>query len=234
MFSFFICSVYGQSGKIISIPTYKTYKNELDTNLFFKWKYALVKQINLKDLQTSKDTFHFRFWTDIQAIDIWTSDYKKYSGTVTNYAQRYDDKLLKKGIYKVAKLYSNQIVLDSTKAKQLFIIIEKLSIVDIPSDDKIKGWGQGFDGVEYLIENSTPMQYDFKTYWTPRIFVDSLKEAKQIQALVDFLYKDFKMYNYYDKLKLPEGSYQRNGVQGITIIGKSLDVTEAITITDLL
>jgi hypothetical protein len=68
-----------------------------------------------------------------------------------------------------------------------------------------------------LIETSTPKQYDFKTYWTPRIFADTLKEAKQIQTFVDFLYKDFKIYDYYKKLKLPEGSYQRNGVQGIEI-----------------
>jgi hypothetical protein len=231
---FFSSSVYGQEEKIINIPTYKNYKNEIDTTPWFKWKYDLAKQINLKDLQTSTDTFHFRFWTDIQAVDIWTIDYNSYFGMITNYAQRYDDKLLLKGIHKIGKIYSNQIILDSTKARQLFNAINKPSIVGIPTDDKINGWRQGFDGEEFLIETSTPKQYKFKTYWTPRIFTDSLKEAKQIQTFVDYLYSDFKIYNYYQKLKLPNGSYQRNGIQGIEIKTTNQYVPGATKVTDLL
>lgn len=214
---FFIRPVYGQTEKVVTIPTYKNNKNEVDTSLWFKWKFDLAKQINLKDLQTSTDTFHFRFWTDTQAIDLWTVDHSLYFGLVTNYAQRYDDKLLRKGIYKIGKIYSNQVTLDSSKARQLFNIIDRLSIFNIPSDEKISGWGQGFDGEEFLIETSSPKEYSFKTYWTPRIFADSLKEAMQIQKFVDYLYSEFKIYNYYQKLKLPEGSYQRNGIQGIQI-----------------
>ena len=232
--TFFICSVYGQTLKVVTIPTYKNYKNEVDTTLWFKWKYDLAQQINLKNLQTSTDTFHFRFWTDIQAIDLWTIDHNSYFGVVTNYAQRYDDKLLRKGVYKVGKVYSNQVFLDSSRAKLLFNTIDKLSIVAIPTDDKIKGWQQGFDGEEFLIETSTPNQYDFKTYWTPRIFADTLKEAKQIQTFVDFLYNDFKIYDYYKKLKLPEGSYQRNGIQGVEIKTTNLYVPGATKVTDLL
>ena len=80
---------------------------------------------------------------------------------MTNYAQRYDDKLLRKGIYKIGKVYSNQVTLDSSKAKQLFNMIDKFSIVDIPPDDKISGWQQGFDGEEFLIEISTPKHIRF-------------------------------------------------------------------------
>jgi len=232
--TFFISSVYGQTEKAVTIPTYKNYKNEIDTSLWFKWKNDLAKQINLKNLQASTDTFHFRFWTDIQAIDIWTIDHSLYFGMVTNYAQRYDDKLLRKGIYKIGKVYSNQITLDSSKARRLFNTIDKLSIVAIPTDDKINGWRQGFDGEEFLIETSTPTQYDFKTYWTPRIFADTLKEAKQIQTLVDYFYTDLKIYNYYQKLKLPEGSYQRNGIQGIEIKTPNQYIPGATKVTDLL
>jgi hypothetical protein len=229
-----VMSAHGQMEKIISIPTFKNNKNELDTSLWFKWKYELTKQINLKNLQISTETFHFRFWTDAQALDIWTVDNKTYFGTVTNYAQRYDNKLLRKGVYKIDKVFTNQISLDTTKARELFILIDTLSILSIPTDEKITGWQQGFDGEEFLIETSTPTHYNFKTYWAPRIFVDSLNEAKRIQRLVDFLYNDFKLYDYYQKLKLPAGSYQRNGIQGIQIKTANQDNFGATTITDLL
>jgi len=227
-------SVFGQTVKTISIPTYVNYKNEIDTTLWYKWKYDLAKQINLKNLQTSTDTFHFRFWTDKQALDIWTSDHKTYFGLLTNYAQRYDDKLLRKNIYKVGKVYSKQSVLSNSKAKSIFNIIHQLSIDTIPSDDKIKGWKQGFDGVEFLIETSTPSRYDFKTYWTPGIFTDSLPEAKQIQAFVDYLQNDFKIYDYYKALRLPSGRYKINGVEGIEIGNGSPGNIRVITIIDLL
>ena len=227
-------SAYGQTEKVITIPTFKNYKNELDTTLWFKWKYELTQKINLQNLQTSTDTFRFRFWTDIQALDIWTVDNKIYFGLVTNYAQRYDNKLLPKGTYQIDKVFSNQITIDTSKARKLYNLIDKLSIVSIPTDDKIKGWQQGFDGEEFLIETSTPTHYNFKTYWTPRIFADSLNEAKRIQTFVDFLYKDFKLYDYYQKLKLPEGSYRRNGIQGIQIKTTKQEIFGARSITDLL
>ena len=227
-------AVYGQTEKVVRIPTTMNYKNEVDTTLWYKWKHDLIKQINLKDLLISKDTFHFRFWTDVQALDIWTIDYTSYFGMLTNYAQRYDDKLLRKGIYTISNIYYNQIKLDTSKARELFNIIDALSIVSIPTDDKVNGWKQGFDGEEYLIETSTPKQYDFKTYWTPRAFEDSVKEAKQIQAFVNFLYKDLKFNDYYQKLKFPEGRYQRNGIQGIKIKTINQNTPGARTVIDLL
>jgi len=229
--TFFVCSIYGQTQKIISIPTFTNYKNQVDTTLWFKWKSELIRQVNLKDLKTVKDTFHLRFWTDIQAIDIWTTDHNFYSATITNYAQRYDQKLFRKGVYKVDKVFSNQIALDTSKARQLFSLVDTLRIAFIPTDDKIKGWQQGLDGEEFIIEVSTPTQYDFKTYWSPRVFSDTLIQAKQIQTLVDRLYKDFKIGSYYDKLKLPQGNYKRNGIMGITI-GSNETIETKSLITD--
>ena len=230
----FAAHSYGQTEKRISIPTDTNYKNEVDTTLWYKWKHELIMHIGLKDLQTSTDTFHFRFWTDVQALDLWTNDHKSYFAIVTNYAERYDDKLLRKNVYKIGKVYSNQVVLDSSKAREIFNMIDKLSILTIASDDKITGWGQGFDGVEFLIENFSSKQYEFKTYWTPRMFADSLREAKQIQTFVDYLNNDFKIYEYYQKLALPEGSYKRNGIQGIRIRTTNHIIPGGTKVTDLL
>ncbi len=213
----FINSVYGQTKKVITIPTTINYKNEIDTSLWFKSTYDLVREINLKDLQNSTDTFHFRFWTDSQAVDIWTIDHNSYFGQVTDFACRYNDKLFRKGIYKIDKIYSNQFSIDSAKARQIFDFIDFHSIGAIPTDDKIKGWGQGLDGQEYLIETSTSTTYDFKTYWSPWVFVDSVNEARRIQALAEYLYNDPKINDYHQKLELPKGHYQRSGIPGIKI-----------------
>jgi hypothetical protein len=54
----------------------------------------------------------------------------------------------------------------------------------IPTEDSIKGWERGFDGITYKIEYSTKHYYSFKTYWTPTA-QDSLKEAIQVQSFID-------------------------------------------------
>src|SRR5258706_15004275 len=87
-------SLVGQTNKSISVPTYINYKDQIDTSLWYVSKLELAKQIKIENLQLSADSFHFRLWTDIQAVDIWTNDHVKYFGTITNYAQRYDSKLL--------------------------------------------------------------------------------------------------------------------------------------------
>ncbi len=212
----FTSCVFGQN-KLINIPTYTNYQNQTDTTLWFKWKSLLAEKLALSNLQTSTDLFHFRLWTDIQAIDIWTADHKIYFGTITNYAQRYNRKLFDKGKYEIDKVFSNKIQLDSFEARQIFEIVDTLNILNIPTDNKIKGWQKGFDGTEYIIETSNQRQYDFKTYWTPSMFADTLIEAKEIQTLVDKLFKDFKIASYYDKLKLPERNYEREGIQGVRI-----------------
>jgi hypothetical protein len=189
----------------------------LEANPYFKEKQSLAQKLSLVNLQTSGDTFHFRFWTEEQALDIWTTNHKSYAGQVTNYAQRYSSKLLRQGQYQVDTVFSNRIALDSSQARQIFQALQILAIAAIPSDDAIPGWNQGLDGTEYLIELTQKGQYSFKTYWTPYLFAASLPEAKKIQTLVDTLYQEYNLASYYQSLPTTSGSYKRNGIPGIQI-----------------
>jgi len=67
-------NVYGQS-KHISIPQYKNG----DTTLWFKWQNERDDKLKLPHLISATDNFHFRFWTNGQAVDIWTNDNKQHS-----------------------------------------------------------------------------------------------------------------------------------------------------------
>jgi hypothetical protein len=234
IFLLVVGSAYGQTVREMSIPTYKNIKNEADTSFWFKWKQELVKQIGLKNLLASIDTFYFRIWTNSQAVDIWSIGDNQYSAIVTSFAERYDEKLLTKGINKIAKIYSKQTPVDTARARDLFNILERLSISSIPSDNNIRGWSNGLDGEEYLIETSMLKRYEFKTYWTPRIFADTLNEAKRIQTFIDYLYADFKLYDFSRRLKLPAGSYKKNGISGIDIKPANKNMPGTIRITDLL
>ena len=225
---------YGQIPKKIEIPIYQTSRNKTDTSSWFKDYSKLGQELKLPNLQQANETFYFRFWTHNQAIDIWTFDRVKIFGAVTNFAERYDAKLLKKGQYKIDKVFYKTKNLDSLSAKNIYKAIENLCLTDIPSDEKIKGWSAGLDGVEYLIETATKTNYSFKTYWTPSVFSDTLNEAKRIQKFVDYLFKDLNLWNFGGKLKLSKGTFKTNGIPGVQIKTTNKDNSGARTITDIL
>jgi hypothetical protein len=197
-----IKTVDGQINKRINIP-----KSENgDTTLWYKWQHERGNNLKLQYLLTSTDTFHFRFWTTGQAVDIWTTDYKVYNGLITNHTDSYEYDL-KKQERKPATTFSNQVEIDTISARQVFDLVKAIS--KIPSQDSIRGWGTGLDGISYLFETSTPTTYSFKSYWTPTIQNNSIVEAKQIEAFVEKIYSILNLKLEYDKFfsTLKPGSY---------------------------
>ena len=225
---------YGQISKNIEIPMYQSSNNKSDTSLWFKDYFKLGQDLKLPNLQVTNDSFYFRFWTHYQVIDIWTFDKIKVFGKVTNFAERYDSKLLKKGQFIVDKVFFKSKLMDSSYAKNIYNLITKLNLTVIPSDEKINGWGQGFDGSEYLVETSIKNTYSFKTYWTPSAFADTIIEAKRIQSFIDYLFKDLKLYEFGENPKCSKGTYKTYGIPGMQIEMKTQQTIGARNITDLL
>ncbi len=156
-----------------------------DTAFWYKLQYEKDEKLKLPHLIESTDSFHFRFRTDKQIVEIWTSDGIKFGGLITNYINSYEFYDEEKKKKKTSRLFSNQTDLDTVQARNVFSLTKVIS--EIPTDKSIKGWGQGFDGVEYIFEVVNPLDYCFKTYWTPRAQDSSLIEAKMIQTFVNKL-----------------------------------------------
>lgn len=202
----FICfltvTTYGQS-RYVSIPQNKNG----DTTFWYKRQHEIDDKLKLPHLISATDNFHFRFWTNGQAVDIWTNDNKIFFGLLTNYTDSYEPYNMETKKRKPSTTYSNQVQLDSSSARQSYNLIKAIS--SIPSEDSIKGWGSGCDGISYLFETSTPTYYSFKSYWTPTAQDSNLKEAKQIQQFVDDISALLNLRVEYDKFyaTLKPGSY---------------------------
>lgn len=217
-----------QSVKILDLPDGQP---AIDRNDSTSW-YARVEQLrvslSLPDMQQAKDSFCFRLWTSRQVIDMRSADGKSFEGTVTSFAIKQHPK----NPYNVSNTVSKQVVLTSDITNNIFTFIDTAAIIDIPTDSKIKGWSQGFDGWTIVIETADPRHYSFKTYWTPPVFKDSLAEARKIQGLVDYIFVNQQLNKHYQKLKLPPGKYHHDGIPGIFIPGSF--APPARTLTDLL
>lgn len=213
---FFIKSADGQIKKQINIPIYKNG----DTTLWYKWYHERDDKLKLQHVITSTDSIHFRFWSNGQAIDIWTKDYKEFKGSLTNYADAYESENIKKQKKKPSKTFFNQVSIDTSAARQSFELIK--FIFKLPTDDSIKGWKQGCDGITYLFEISTPTYYAFKNYWTPTAQDSTLIEARQIQTFVDKIAAKLNLHQEYEKFfaSLKPGSYSNGSIVITTILTK--------------
>src|SRR5689334_17387718 len=86
-FAFFLIGhvSFGQT-KNIQIPIYR----DKDTTLWYILTKKNIQKIGLQDLTTTNQRLHFRFWTERQVIDIWTTDNKTFEGKFISYTKEYD------------------------------------------------------------------------------------------------------------------------------------------------
>ena len=216
---FIIQSYFGQVVKHLNIPNPK----KGDTTLFYKSLIDTDNKLAIPYLVNSTEAFHFRLWANRQIIDIWTIDFITFKGLLTNYVKTYESYNMEKQDSKPSETISNQIPVEDSLAKKAFELVK--TIKTIPSQDSIKGWSTGFDGIVYEIETSSPMDYSYKYYWTPSAQDCTLIEAKQIQIFVNKMKSTLNLNNEYEKFfsTLKPGSYWGDGAM---IISKPPPMTE--------
>ncbi|HNL05957.1 MAG TPA: hypothetical protein PKH93_00205 [Chitinophagales bacterium] len=165
---------------------------------------------------TIVNTLHIRFASEIQAIDIWTTDSLTFSGTLTNFTRKFKpDKLGQKPKSAPSKEFYSQISqLDSNTAQKVYQLFKEKAIFDLPPQNSIAGWRSGLDGVTYQIEYAYSNYYFSEIYWTPQIFVHTIEEAKRLSELIQELEKLLNLQNSFENFidLLPKGYYTLEGI----------------------
>ncbi len=195
---------YGQNKKI----NIETYVNG-DTTYWYKYQMQEFNKANLENLIYTKDSLHFRFSSEHQAIEIWTKNYKDFFGTLTNYTRGNTVEKKEK-----EQFFSQKIELNGKRARQIYKLFSENLIFSIPTQDSIKNWESGEDGITYFIELSTPNYYSFKEYWTPSCYEKDIKEAKKLVMIINKLDKLVGMNKSFNNFiySLPKGTYEAGGL----------------------
>lgn len=191
-----------------------------DTAFWYKRNIELQKTLDLKNFEQSTDEFNFRFRNHGQVIEI-SKDSSRYSGIITNFIYH-----TKKANRNEAETLTNKIALSSKQAEQVYNIIGKSKIIDLPTDEKIKNWKQGFDGITYIIEHSDKKTYWLKSYWTPTA-QDSIPEAIIVLDLIKNLSDTLNLQEIYSSFKntLPKkGCYNSGGIANMCYVSNSFEL----------
>jgi hypothetical protein len=200
LFSF----LFGQTKSFNNV----TYSNG-DTSFWYKYQQIVIKQLSLKRIDTSSTTYYFRLWTANQVLDVWQNIDYSLSGQLTTWVTEQTPSNEKD----TDRVQIAKVLLKNDTVKLIQNLIEKTQILKLPTDDSIKGWKQGFDGITYIIESASKTSYDFKTYWTPNAQDSTLQESKIFQAFVDTLFKFSNANNIWTEFQktIPFECYSYSG-----------------------
>jgi len=165
--------------------------------------------IGLCDLAASNDSLHFRFWTDKQAVDIWTNDFIHYEGLLVNYTWSSDHSESESMCILHNFFYSSVKPIDPVKAKEVYQLFSDSLVFEIP-----EGNLTGTDGYGIRIENSSPTNYSERSYFCP-----SYNKEIRDYRMIDYLDKKLdSMFNMEEDWKdfiegLPDGCYHMEGLR---------------------
>lgn len=151
-----------------------------DTSFWYKHQIKQLKKLSLPLLNTSSYQEYYRLWTNKQVIDIWQNSDNTFGGKLTTWTDEYvpiDEQLTSRSF-----IVTKDLSADTIKVIRAFF--QSSNMLSLPTDDSIKGWQHGFDGITYVVEQLSKDNYSFKTYWTPKA-QDSLIEAIQVQSYID-------------------------------------------------
>ncbi|NVJ47341.1 MAG: hypothetical protein HWE07_09445 [Cytophagia bacterium] len=165
----------------LTIAQERTLTVESDTTFWFNWRAELNRELDLQTIDNSTEEYEFRFWDGYKVIRLWESE-DELKSEVIFFLREF--KKRKNSYNHEGRLYYNSQQLSEKTTKTINNIIQDFNILDLPTDNKIKGWTKGLDGVTYIVESSAPSSFSFKSYWTPTSFPE-LKEARFLQYFVE-------------------------------------------------
>jgi hypothetical protein len=169
-FVIFILTITSQ----LTVGQTKTLTADSDTSSY-KFYDSLSSKIGIQPVSKSNDEFTFRFWDGFKVIDLAYNQGQPHL-TIVFFLQQYKKK-------KEGRLYFRRYQLTDETAAEVYLLVKKYGLVDLPTDKLITNWRQGLDGITYITEQSNRTTFSFKSYWTP----DAQNGVKEAGQILDFI-----------------------------------------------
>jgi hypothetical protein len=157
----------------------KVLSADSDTTYCGRYYRKLEREIGLDPTAKIPGDFYFRFWDGRKVIELRRHN-NALTGAVTFFLQQF-----KNG--KEGRLHFKKSKLTDQTTNTIVEFVANYKITDLPSDNQIKGWDNGLDGIIFIVECADKKSYSFKKYWTPMHYQDEIAEARQFVDFADNL-----------------------------------------------
>jgi hypothetical protein len=173
--------------------------------------------LNLEPLADNNNDYSFRLSFNYSAITIYKNGDDTF-GDIIIVAKNEDEYHTKDQLFRL------KVALTKDQAQKALALIDSTAIDTIPSKEYIVGWGQGFDGISYALQQKKSDIHGIKTYWSPKIFPE-LPQAVAIEQFKSELLSIIGYRNVYETFQriIPFDAYSMGGAW---VAGKILPYKE--------
>ncbi|RSK24681.1 hypothetical protein [Hymenobacter metallilatus] len=147
-------------------------------DFWYKYYSELRKRVGAEDIEKSVKSEFFRAWLNEVVLEVWRNE-SKLGGSLIHWVEEY----IPDGEEATDRYFVVKDDLDSLTCVKILHVIDKFRIRKMPSSQYINGWENGFDGIEYIIEDKIKNNYKFKNYWTPSVQVN-VPEADILEKFI--------------------------------------------------
>lgn len=191
IFLFFTLNLFAQQYELTK---------DSDTQYYSKYEKPIIEKLKL--IQPEENKNFFRFSSDKYYLEL-SNESNKYL--------IYADEIWE--TKRTGELFIKQIDLTGKQVDEIKSLIDSLKINTIPSDNQIKDWTFGFDGIIYKFELKKGNKYSYKHYWTPT----SQQRFAESNTINFFVTKIDKIIDYQENSskfskEVPYFTWTRDGV----------------------
>ncbi|UWX60460.1 hypothetical protein N0B40_18965 [Chryseobacterium oranimense] len=183
---------------------------ESDTLHYFKYRKPIIEKLKLIQPEENKNFFRFSSEKYYLELSDESNKYLIYADEI------WDSK-------RTGEVFIKQIDLTEKQVDEIKKLITFLKINEIPSDNQIKDWVFGYDGITYEFELKEGNKYSYKHYWTPTS-QQKFTESNTINFFVTKIDEiiDYQNNNRKFVKEVPYFTWTRDGVSwnAVTIINK--------------
>lgn len=162
-----------------------------------KYIVGMQKKIGLQDGNNVKEKDYFRIWVGGVVVEVWRGD-SITIGQLTHWVEEY----VPYGEEETGRYFVIKEDLDSVASVEIYSIISKCNLRQMPSSQFVANWKNGLDGIEYIVEDKLEGSYKLKNYWTP----SAQKGVYEADVLENFTKELFVIINETERRKYFEMS----------------------------
>lgn len=199
IFTFCTGNIFAQENKKYELT------KDSDTLYYYKYEKPIIKKLKL--IQPEEKKNFFRFSSDKYYLEL--------SGDSNKYVMYVDEVWKDK---KTGQIFIKEFDLTEEQVNEIKNLITSSKVNKIPSDNQIKNWIWGFDGITYKFELKDGDTYSYKHYWTPT----SQQKFIESNTINYFIIKIDEIINYQENKKkftkeIPYFNWTKDGVSWIAI-----------------
>lgn len=202
VFSFFSLNFFAQQYELTK---------DSDTLYYYKYEKPIIEKLKLIKPKENKDFFRFSSYKYYLELSSESNKYLMYADEI------WEGK-------KTGKTFIKEFDLTEKQVYEIKNLINSLKINEIPTDEQIKNWTFGFDGITYKIELKEGNHYSYKHYWTPT----SQQKFLESNTINYFIIKVDEIIDYQQNSKkftkeVPYFTWTKDGVSwsAIKLINKN-------------